>query len=395
MGLVRKGNYLFQFLAREVINDLYERMYLDCKGLEGYTDKIGEDVFSDGKVHAGLGSAIGDRALLNGNIKVGRNTFISPRATICGDVSIGSNCYIEAGAVVSRNVPDNTYAFGNPCTFGKMAKSFVPEIYDAIKEPHKKPTKDISNFFGVTCKIGANTKFGRQVHIEGGAKMEFGENCKIGNRCIFLSTQHPYGHKEDLIETEQHWHDVKVGNNVVIEDNCIIRGGVTIGDNAVIKAGSVVAKNISAGSVSSGSPAKPDGGRISEVSVKFPHIANVWAVTGHMYPAVAYFNCFGNVSVGREALINNEMMVIGKGTVHIGAKSLVGPRVTLITETPVDKGDIKIDKHCFIGAGAVILPNVTVERGAVVGAGSVVDNDIGKNEIWGGNLAKKIKSRAY
>jgi acetyltransferase-like isoleucine patch superfamily enzyme len=51
---------------------------------------------------------------------------------------------------------------------------------------------------------------------------------------------------------------------------------------------------------------------------------------------------------------------------------------------------IFIGKYSFIGAGSKILPGVTIGKGALVSAGSVVNTDVGDFEIVAGNPAKVI-----
>ena len=51
--------------------------------------------------------------------------------------------------------------------------------------------------------------------------------------------------------------EIHIGNNVWLACNVTVIGGVTIGDNAVIGAGSVVTKDIPAGYLAYGNPAKP------------------------------------------------------------------------------------------------------------------------------------------
>ena len=55
-------------------------------------------------------------------------------------------------------------------------------------------------------------------------------------------------------------------------------------------------------------------------------------------------------------------------------------------------GQIHIKKNAWIGAGATILPGVTVGENAVVAAGAVVSKDVPANTIVGGIPAKTIKT---
>lgn len=48
-----------------------------------------------------------------------------------------------------------------------------------------------------------------------------------------------------------------------------------------------------------------------------------------------------------------------------------------------------VKKGAVIGANATILPGITIGEGALIGAGSVVYQDVPDNEIWTGNPAKK------
>ena len=56
-------------------------------------------------------------------------------------------------------------------------------------------------------------------------------------------------------------------------------------------------------------------------------------------------------------------------------------------------GDIIIEDDGWIGAGSIILAGVTIRKGAVIAAGSVVNRDVEGFAIYGGIPAKKLKSR--
>lgn len=56
-------------------------------------------------------------------------------------------------------------------------------------------------------------------------------------------------------------------------------------------------------------------------------------------------------------------------------------------------GEVIIEEDVFIGCNTVICNAVTIGRGAVIGAGSVVTKDILPYQVWAGNPARYIKDR--
>lgn len=55
------------------------------------------------------------RKIIAEPIIIKRNAYIGARAIVLGGVTIGENSIIGAGSVVTRNIPDNVFAAGNPC----------------------------------------------------------------------------------------------------------------------------------------------------------------------------------------------------------------------------------------------------------------------------------------
>jgi acetyltransferase-like isoleucine patch superfamily enzyme len=51
---------------------------------------------------------------LCGAVKVGAGTIIGAGSVILPGVEIGENCIIGSGSVVTRNIPSNSKAYGNP-----------------------------------------------------------------------------------------------------------------------------------------------------------------------------------------------------------------------------------------------------------------------------------------
>lgn len=50
-----------------------------------------------------------------GAITIGDNCWIASNVTVCGGVTIGEGCVIGAGSVVTKDIPANSLAAGNPC----------------------------------------------------------------------------------------------------------------------------------------------------------------------------------------------------------------------------------------------------------------------------------------
>jgi acetyltransferase-like isoleucine patch superfamily enzyme len=106
-------------------------------------------------------------------------------------------------------------------------------------------------------------------------------------------------------------------------------------------------------------------------------------------------------TIGREVFINHGCSFLDLGGITIEDQVLIGPQVKLVTENhPLDltarKGlttkPILIRRNAWIGAGATILPGVTVGENAVVAAGAVVSKDVPANTVVGRIPAKFIRN---
>lgn len=116
---------------------------------------------------------------------------------------------------------------------------------------------------------------------------------------------------------------------------------------------------------------------------------------------VPFFTNFGkHISIGKNVFINHGCSFLDLGGIVIEDDVLIGPKVNLVTENhPIDPANRKsldlkkviIKKNAWIGAGATILPGITVGENAIVGAGSVVTKDVLPNTIVAGVPAKIVK----
>lgn len=143
------------------------------------------------------------------------------------------------------------------------------------------------------------------------------------------------------------------------------------------------------------------------VGVKFDHIEtfcfgnNVFiGDSAHLqgrYDGEAYFGdgCW----IGPQSFIDARCLKIsskvglGPGTKILGSVHTGMPVGKAIIETDLEIIPILIEKNADIGTGSVILPGVKIGKNAIVGAGAVVNRDVGEFEVVGGIPAKVIKKR--
>ncbi|MBK7960886.1 MAG: hypothetical protein IPK04_06570 [Bdellovibrionales bacterium] len=100
----------------------------------------------------------------------------------------------------------------------------------------------------------------------------------------------------------------------------------------------------------------------------------------------SYINAIGDITMG-------DFVLIGSNVTISSGQHPTGNREISIFESPVIPKPIVIEYGVWIGAGAVIMPGVTLRRGSVIGANSIVNKDTEPYGIYVGAPAKKIKSR--
>lgn len=115
-----------------------------------------------------------------------------------------------------------------------------------------------------------------------------------------------------------------------------------------------------------------------------------------------FYTNFGRFTrLGKRVFINHACSFLDIGGITIEDDVKIGPRVNLTTENhPIDPRERKtllikpivIRRNAWIGAGATILPGVTVGENAVVAAGAVVNRDVPPNTVVAGVPAKVIRT---
>lgn len=166
--------------------------------------------------------------------------------------------------------------------------------------------------------------------------------------------------------TLRHAHKITIGNNVIIDDNCVLDAkgteneGITIGDNVYVGRGtSIACKN---GNV-----------RIGD-NVNLSSYCSLMAsndLTFGPYSVIGAFSYF----------------VSGGGYDYSPEAKLFSLQNGYIT-----KGPLVIGRNCWLGARVTVLDNASIGDHSVVGAGAVVIRPIEPNSIALGVPAKVVKT---
>lgn len=105
---------------------------------------------------------------------------------------------------------------------------------------------------------------------------------------------------------------------------------------------------------------------------------------------------------GNHVYANFNLTLVDDTHIHVGDNVMFGPNVTLATAghpiLPLLRSHeyqynapVHIGNGCWLGAGAVVLPGVTIGDNTVVGAGSVVTKDLPANVVAVGNPARVMR----
>ena len=249
-------------------------------------------------------------------VTVGSHSWIGGDVVITPGVTIGENCVIGAGSVVTKDIPANSIAVGNPCkvirqindkdreyinslilddeTKDSKYKQENGYVYSAKDEAIFNIVKDTVHYVEILNKLsnseiqrrrdflrtfvakldeGAmiNSPFYMEFanHLEMGvnsfinydcimlnnAMVKLGDNVLVGPKVSFYTAMHPIDAKQ-----REQWlvyaKPIIVEDNVWIGGSATILGGVTIGKNAIVGAGAVVTKDVEPNTIVVGNPAR-------------------------------------------------------------------------------------------------------------------------------------------
>lgn len=104
------------------------------------------------------------------------------------------------------------------------------------------------------------------------------------------------------------------------------------------------------------------------------------------------------LKIGNNVYINSNSLLMARGGITIEDDVLIAANVQLLSNNHDEYErqiltckPIHIKKGAWIGAGASILPGVTIGKYAIVGAGAIVTKDVGDFEVAVGIPAKVVK----
>ncbi len=132
-------------------------------------------------------------------------------------------------------------------------------------------------------------------------------------------------------------------------------------------------------------------------------LAQIWGQevdsTVRMFPP--FHTAFGKLTrVGKDVFINFDCTFLDQGGITIEDSVFIGPGVKIATEAHPENPELRhnllvkpvvIRRNAWIGAGAIILPGVTIGENSIVGAGAIVTKDVPDNMVVAGTPARIMR----
>ncbi len=109
-----------------------------------------------------------------------------------------------------------------------------------------------------------------------------------------------------------------------------------------------------------------------------------------------------HIHFGNNIYCNFGVTMVDDTHIYVGDCTMFGPNVTVATaghpilpelreQAYQYNASVRIGRNCWIGAGAIILPGITIGDNTVIGAGSVVTKDIPANAVAVGNPCRVLR----
>ena len=109
-----------------------------------------------------------------------------------------------------------------------------------------------------------------------------------------------------------------------------------------------------------------------------------------------------NVHFGKNIYANFNLTLVDDTHIYVGDGTMFGPNVVIATaghpilpqlreQAYQYNFPVHIGKNCWLGAGVIVVPGVTIGDNSVIGAGSIVTKDIPPNVIAVGNPCKVLR----
>ncbi|WP_186757022.1 acyltransferase [Echinicola salinicaeni] len=162
---------------------------------------------------------------------------------------------------------------------------------------------------------------------------------------------------------------LSVGRNFIAQDNCEI--------NCLSQKGIVFGDKVTVGSYAIIRPTNLYGGEAG-IGLKVGNNSSIGPY--------AYIGCSGYIEIGNNVMMSPRVSIYSEN-------HNFGDTGQPMIEQGVTRSYAIIEDDCWIASNSIILAGVTVGKGSIVAAGSVVTKDVPPYSVVGGNPAKVIKSR--
>ena len=133
-------------------------------------------------------------------------------------------------------------------------------------------------------------------------------------------------------------------------------------------------------------------------------LAGVLGAIGERTVVVPPFFCdYGaHIRLGADCFINTNTIFLDCAEIRVGDHCQIGPGVQVLAADHPREPELRqahvelarpvtIGENCWIGAGAILCPGVSVGDHSVVGAGSVVTRDVPSRVVAAGNPCRVIR----